>query len=234
MLSPSSEERRRGALEPFEKTALGAFALAALIETALGVYRSRDAGPLFVAMLIVVCGALWFLRERRMRGGGIAVPVGLLIATLGIYSAYTATNTPFISVFGKYSVPVVMVAGGAVLLFSDQEWEFQRVAFALAAIAFVAAQIVLTMEVRNGARAIPTTTSKLDGGVAGELELIPIARATLEADSARKRLPVNVTRWIVEDNTVVAFGTVSGSPAAWRFEFRNGQVVDWQRYGGAK
>lgn len=234
MLSPVSEERRTGALEPFEKTALAAFALAAMIEAALGLYRARDASALIVPLLIAGCGGLWFLRERRMRGGGIAVPVGLLIATLGIYSAYTAINTPFLSIFGRFAVPALMIAGGAVLLFADQEWPFQRVPFAIAAIAFLVAQGTLTLEARNGSRVTATAATKLDGGIAGELELIPIAKTFLDQESARTHVPVEVTRWIAEDNTVVAFGTSSGAPAAWRFELRNGKIVEWQTYGGAK
>jgi hypothetical protein len=216
LLDASPDERRRGPLERFEKLALSGFAVAVLVQAILG--------SLLAATGILLCGALWLLRERRMFGGVLAVPVGLFLSTIGLYSAYTATNVPFVGILGRFALPLLLILAGALLLFAEQDWQFQRVPFAFAAIAFVVAQTTLTIESRSGARAIPTKT-RASGGVMGEVELIPIARAFLEARKA-----IVVRRWIVEDNTVVGFGTTSGKPAAVRVEFRNGRVIEWQVY----
>ena len=247
MLDPLPDERRRGPLERFEKIALAEFALAALIQAILGTVRADGSwiGPLVGAIAILLCGGLWLLRARRMPAGMLAVPAGLLLATLGVYSGYIATNVPFVSVLGRFAVPVLMVLLGAVLLFAEQDWQFQRVLFALAAIAFVVVQVVLTREARSGGRTIPTQSS-VSGGVLGEVQLIPLARSFVDAINARDTAairalttipaeqlpesPITVTRWIAEDNTVIAFGTASGRPAAMRAEFRDGKIIEWRVY----
>jgi hypothetical protein len=132
-----------------------------------------------------------------------------------------------------------------VLLFAEQDWQFQRVPLVLAAIAFVVVQVVLTREARSDGRAIPARDS-VSGGVMAEVQLIPLARSFVEAinthDAAAIRAltaipaaqlpeaPIAVTRWIAEDNTVIAFGTASGRPAAMRAEFRDGKIIEWQVY----
>lgn len=247
MLEPVPDERRRGPLEPFEKIALTCFAVAALIQAILGVYRAHGAyiGPLLAAIGILVCGGLWLLRARRMPAGMLAVPTGLFLATIGVYSGYTATNVPFVSFLGRFAVPALLIVTGALLLFAEQEWSFQVVTLVLAAIAFVVAQAVLTVESRSEGQPIPTQ-SRVSGGVLGEMQLIPLARAFVDAINTRnataigalstipaERLPygtIAVTRWIAEDNTVVAFGTVSGRPAAIRAEFRDGKIIEWRVY----
>lgn len=232
MLDPPPDERRRGPLERFEKAALTGFAAAALIQAILGVYRAHGAyaGPLLAAIAILLCAGLWLLRARRMPAGALAMPVGLLLATIGVYSGYTANNVPFVSVLGRFAVPVLLVLLGAVLLFAEQDWQFQLVPFALAAIAFVVAQAVLTVESRSDGRPIPTQTS-VAGGVAGEVQLIPLARSFVEGINARDAgARITVTRWIAEDNTVIAFGTAAGKPAAMRIEFRDGKIIEWQVY----
>lgn len=236
MLEPVPDERRRGPLERFEKIALAGFAAAALIQAILGVYRVEGGydGPLLVAIGILLCGGLWLLRARRMPGGVLAVPAGLFLATVGLYSGYTATNVPFIGFLGRFAVPALLIFTGALLLFAEQDWQFQTVPFALAAIAFVVAQTVLTRESRS---VVPVTVKVQQGGVIGELQLVPLTRGFVGAISGRDGTPeLTITRWIVEDNTVVGFGTASGKPAAVRVEFRNGQIVEWQVYtdGGRK
>ena len=209
-------------LERFEKIALTGFAVAALIQAVLG--------SLLAAAGILLCGGLWLLRVRRMTGGGLAVPVGLFLATMGVYSAYTATNVPFVSILGRFAVPAALVMTGALLLFAEQDWEFQRVTLALAAIAFVVAQVALAIESRSEVRPTP---ARSDGTVIGELRLIPMARAHVDAINARDAAAkITIARWIAEDNTVVGFGTASGKPAAMRFEFRDGKIVEWQVYTG--
>ena len=240
-------------MEPFEKSALIGFVVAAIVHASLGLYRGDSF--LLGTIVIVVCAALWFLRARRMSGGVLAVPAGLFLATIGLYSAYTATNTPFIGILGRFAVPLLLVFTGALLLFADQDWQFQIVPFSLAAIAFVVAQVVLTTEAKSGNRSLPAQT-RTSGGVIGELQLIPIAQSFVNAINARdaaaiaamttpdhrfidsngdssQQVPdyqITVTRWIVDDNTVVAFGTSSGAPAVWRATVRNGKIAEWQVY----
>jgi hypothetical protein len=253
LLEPLPTGRRSGPLEPFEKIALGGFGCAALIQAGLGAYRAYAqqrpyGGPLLVALGLLLCGGLWLLRARRMRGAVVAMPAGLLLATAGFYSGYTAINVPFVSVLGRFAVPVLLFLLGAVLLFAEQDWSFQAVPFSLAAIAFLVVQVVLTLEVRSDGRPVSVQQGSTfrDGGVIGEVQLIPLARSFVDAINARdaatirtlstiapEQLPVHtiaVTRWIAEDNTVIAFGTASGKPAAMRAEFRNGKIIEWQVY----
>lgn len=232
MLEPVPDERRRGPLERFEKIALAGFAAAALIQAILGIYRADGAyeGPLLVATGILLCGGLWLLRARRMPGRVLAVPAGLFLATIGLYSAYTATDVPFISFLGRFTVPALLILTGALLLFADQDWQFQTVPFALAAVAFVIAQMVLTVESRS---VVPVTVNVQGaaGGVIGELQLVPLTRGFVDAISGRDGTPeLTITRWIVEDSTVVGFGTASGKPAAVRVEYRDGKIIEWQVY----
>jgi hypothetical protein len=253
LLEPIPDKRRTGPLEPFEKIALAGFVLAALIQAVLGSYRAHAqqgsyAGPLLVAAALLACGGLWLLRTRRLPGALLAMPAGLLLATAGIYSGYTATNVPFVSILGRFSVPVLLLFLGAVLLFAEQDWQFQIFPFALAAIAFVVVQVVLTVEAQSAGQPIPVQRSSRGavGGVIGEIQLIPLARSFVDAINARDAAairvlttiapeqlpayPITVTRWIAEDNTVIAFGTASGKPAAMRVEFRDGKIIEWQVY----
>ncbi len=229
MLEPVAEERRRGPLERFETIALIGFAVAALAQAILGFIRAEGVSVLLAAIGILFCGALWQLRARRMFGGVLAVPVGLFLATIGLYSAYSATNVPFVGFFGRFSVPLLLICTAALLLFAEQDWQFQRVPFALAAIAFVIVQVVLTVESRSVGRA-PPATERVGGQVMAEMELIATARSHVETLNARDAAAITVTRWIAEDNTVIAFGTASGKPAAMRAEFRNGKIIEWQVY----
>lgn len=226
-------------LERFETIALTGFGVAALLQAVLGTFRSdgSPAGPLLVAVGILACGGLWLLRVRRMAGGGLAVPVGLLLPTIGVYAAYTASNVPFVSFLGRYSVPALLICTGALLLFAEQEWDFQIFTFALAGIAFVIAQAVLTLESRVAAQPLPVQRQTA-GGVIGELQLVALAQAYVDDVNAREATAnITVSRWIVEDNTVVGFGTTSGHPSVVRAEFRSGKVVEWWVYienGGSK
>jgi hypothetical protein len=231
LLDPQPDERRRGPLERFEKIALIGFAVAALLQAILGVYRGGSyVGPLLVAIGILLCGGLWLLRARKLFGGVLAVPVGLFLATMGVYSAYTASNVPFISFLGRYSVPLLLIFTGALLLFAEQDWQFQIVPFGLAAIAFVVAQAVLTIESRSDGQSA-AAPQKTAGSVIGELQLIPVTRVFVDSINARDATAkIAVTRWIVEDNTVVGFGTAFGKPAVMRAEFRGGKIVEWQVY----
>jgi hypothetical protein len=231
LLDPLPDERRRGPLERFEKIALTGFAVAALLQTILGVYRGGSyVEPLLVAIGILLCGGLWLLRARKMAGGVLAVPVGLFLATIGVYSAYTASNVPFISFLGRHSVPLLLIFTGALLLFAEHDWQFQIVPFGLAAIAFVVAQMVLTIESRSDGQPV-AVSQKAAGGVVGELQLVPVTRAFVDSLNARDAAAkIAVTRWIVEDNTVVGFGTAFGKPAVLRAEFRGGDIVEWQLY----
>ena len=231
MLDPLPDERRRGPLERFERNALIGFAVAALLQAVLGVYRSGSyVGPLLVAIGILLCGGLWLLRARKMFGGVLAVPVGLFLATMGVYSAYTATNVPFVSFLGRFSVPVLLIFTGALLLFAEQEWRFQIVPFGLAAIAFVVAQVVLTREARSDGQPV-LVQSSVQSGIMAELQLVPVTRAFVDSINARDpKATITVTRWIVEDNTVIGFGTAFGKPAVVRAELRGGKIIEWQVY----
>lgn len=233
MLDALPDGRRRGPLERFEKIALAGFAIAALIQAILGVGRADGAyaAPLLSAFGILLCGGLWLLRARRMPGGVLAVPAGLFLAAIGLYSAYTATNVPFVSFLGRFAVPVLLILTGALLLFAEQDWQFQMVPFALAGVAFVVVQAVLTFESRSGAQPLAAQNSSTPGSVIGELQLIPMVQSFVDAINARDAAAkIIVTRWIVEDNTVVGFGTAAGRPAMMRAEIRNGKVVEWQVY----
>lgn len=171
MLTPFEEERRRGPLEAFEKLALAGFVAAALIQAIIG--------PRPIAIAILACGALWLLRARRGPAHALAVPVGLLIATAGFYSAYTSMNAPFVGFASRFAVPILLLLGGALLLFAQQEWPFQRVLFALTAIAFVAVHIVLRTE---DARPVPSPA--LRSGIISEMEMVQITRSFVDAINA--------------------------------------------------
>jgi hypothetical protein len=265
LLTPPLEERRIGPLEPFEKRSLAGFALAALIQALLGSYRAQLAGnaylaPLLPALGIIVCAVLWLQRSRHAPGGVLAMPLGLLIATIGVYTGYSAANAPFVGFVARYSVPLLLVLLGALLLFAEQDWEFQRVPFALAAIAFVIAQIVLTNEARIGAKPLPEAHGAGVEGIIGEMQVVPIAQSFVAAinahdaasiaaqttsdrrflDSRGKTIAaapdyrIDVTRWIPDGQTVVAYGTASGTdwstPAAFRAVIRDGKIAEWQVY----
>jgi hypothetical protein len=279
LLTPPQDERRTGPLEPFEKRALIGFALAALIEALLGGYRAyltgdSYLGPLLTTIGIALCGALWLSSVRHAKGGILATPIGLLLATIGVYSGYSAMNAPFVGFLGRYSLPLLLVLIGALLLFAEQEWEFQRVPLVSAALAFVLAQIVLTNETRVGTKSIPSARV---GGIIGEMQVIPIAQSfvaainahdaasivahatpdhrfidslgnTVPSDKLRaawdgyfKMVPdyrISVTRWVPDGESVVAYGTASGTfadtawstPAAWRAVIRDGRIAEWQVY----
>jgi hypothetical protein len=160
LLTALHKERRTGPLEPFEKRVLIGFALAAVVQALLGCYRANllgipYVGPLTSAAAILVCGSLWLLRVRRVSGGAVATPVGLLLVTAGVYSAYSAMNVPFVSVVARFCVPLFLVLLGAALLFAEQEIQFQLVLLVLAAIAFVVVQVVLTGEARSDGTPVP-------------------------------------------------------------------------------
>jgi limonene-1,2-epoxide hydrolase len=114
------------------------------------------------------------------------MPAGLLVATAGIYSGYTAMNAPFSGFLSRYSVPILLLLLGALLLFADQEWQFQRSIFVLAAIAFATVQVVLTMEARSGGRPIPPAAGVRTetGGIIGEMEMVQVARSFVDAINA--------------------------------------------------
>jgi hypothetical protein len=262
LLTPPQDERRTGPLEPFEKRVLAGFAAAALIEALLGSYRaqltgSSYGGALIAAAGIVLCGVLWFLRSRHAHGGALAMPAGLFTATIGVYTGYSAMNAPFVGFVARYAVPLLLLFIGALLLFAEQDREFQIVPFALAAIAFVIAQTVLTKEARAGAKPIPTASR---AGIVGEMQGIPIAQAFIVAINAHDTASVlaqttadhrfidshgdvvtavpdyriDITRWIPDEQTVLAYGTASGNgwttPAAFRAVIRNGKIAEWQVY----
>jgi ketosteroid isomerase-like protein len=189
LLDSFQEERRTGPLEPFEKRALAGFALAAIVQAILGCYRASLLGgpylrPLSSAAAILICGALWLLRTRRAPGGGVAMPVGLLLVTAGVYSGYTATNVPFVGFVARFCVPFLLVTLGALLLFAEQEMQFQIVPFALAVAAFLIVQFVLTGEARSDGKPIPAAVSR--GGIGEstiirEMEVGQVARSFVDA-----------------------------------------------------
>ena len=290
MLTSHLEERRTGPLEPFEKRVLAGFALAAIAHAILGCYRAHELGtsylaPLLSAAGLLVCGALWLRRVRRAPGGTLAMPIGLLLVTAGVYSGYTALNVPFVGVVARFCVPLFLVFFGATLLFAEQEIEFQTVPLVLAAIAFVIVQVVLTREAGSGAKPIPPRRDDLAGStiVAG-MRSSEVARSFVEAINAHdpaaivalttadhrfidslgqtvaaeqllaawqgyfRMVPdyrITVTRWMTDDDNVIAIGTASGTfttdgtiraenawstPAAWRAVIRDGKVAEWQVY----
>jgi ketosteroid isomerase-like protein len=192
LLESPVDERRTGPLDPFEKRALIGFALAAIAQAVLGCYRAGLLGvpyirPLMSAVAILVCSALWMRRSRRAPGGGLAMPVGLLLVTAGVYSGYSALNAPFVGFVARFCVPLLLIFLGAVLLFAEQESQFQIVPLVLAAVAFVVVQVVLTSEARSDAKPIPTSVRR--GGVGEstiirEMELVQPARSFVEAVNA--------------------------------------------------
>jgi hypothetical protein len=248
-------------LEPYEKRAIAGFAVATAIQAIAGVYRAGFGGVL-VAFGIVIVGAFWLLRVRKLPGHALAIPVGLLIATAGIYAGYTAKNAPFVGFLSRFSLPLLLVLVGALLLFAEQEWEFQRWVFALAGILFIVAQTILTMEARAGGQPIPATSSAISGGspIRSELEMVQVGRSFVDAINAHDSVAIaalttpdrrfidsrgnaiaavpndriEVTRWMSDGNTIVAIGTAAGAPAAWRAVIRDGKVAEWQLYGGVQ
>jgi len=288
LLTSHLEERRTGPLESFERRTLAGFALAAIAHAILGFYRVNEPGPLLSAAGILLCGALWLRRVRRAPAGALAMPIGLLLVTAGVYSGYTALNVPFVGVVARFCVPLFLVFLGATLLFAEQEIEFQIVPLALAAVAFVIVQIVLTAEARSEAKPIPARRDDLAGStiVAG-MRSSEVARSFVDAINAHdpaaivalttadhrfidslgqtvaadkllaawqsyfRMVPdyrITVTRWMTDDDNVVALGTASGTftadgtirakkswstPAAWRAVIRDGKVAEWQVYGGS-
>jgi hypothetical protein len=239
LLSSLVDRRRTGPLEPFEKRALSGFIVAATIQALLGVYRATlDGDPIVGALAasvsILVFGALWLLRVRQAPGHVVVMPIGLLIATAGFYSAYSAMNAPFVGVLSRFSIPAALFLAGAVLLFAEQDWQFQRATFALAAIAFLVAQVVLTIEARNAGAPI-RTASDTRSGILGELQMVRVAREHVDTINARDpNARIVVTQWIVDEDVVAGFGTMRSKPAAFRAQIRGGRVAQWQVYGGER
>ena len=233
------DRRRTGPLEPFEKRALGGVIAAAGIQALLGAYRATIIGgplvrPLIASAAILACGALWLLRARQAPGHAVVMPIGLLIATAGFYAGYSAMNAPFTGVLSRFSVPAALLLAGALLLFAEQDWQFQRATFALAAIAFALAQTVLTIEARNASQPI-AMTSAVQTGVLGELQMVQVARAHVDAINAGDpNARIVVTQWIVDEDIVAGFGTARARPAAFRAQIRGGRVAQWQIYGGGQ
>jgi hypothetical protein len=151
--APARWNRSRSGLSlgsrwPRSRTRVSVFYRAGL----LGVPYLR---PLLSAAAILVCGVLWLRRFRRATGGGVAMLVGLLIVTAGVYSGYSALNAPFVGFVARFCVPLLLVFLGAVLLFAEQETQFQIVPLVLAATAFIVVQVVLTREARSEPKPIP-------------------------------------------------------------------------------
>lgn len=151
MFATTEDERRTGPLDPFEKRVVIGFVVAAIVQAVMGSWRAtivKDGygSPLLAAIGIVVCAALWLLRYRHQRGSGAAQVLGLLLGTAGLYGAYSATNAPFATFLERFSVPLLLVLLGALLLFAEQEPRFQAVVLVLTAAAFVLVQVVLTRE----------------------------------------------------------------------------------------
>jgi hypothetical protein len=267
LLTSPADTRRTGPLEPHEKQAIAGFAVAAGIQAIAGVHRAGFGGVLYVRPLLAACGivivgALWLLRVRKLPGHALAVPVGLVIATAGLYAGYTAMSAPFGGFLSRFSVPLLLVFVGALLLFAEQDWQFQRWIFALAAILFVVAQTILTLEARAGGQAIPTASSAAGGGsgIMSELQMVEVGQSFVSAINAHDSAAIaalttpdhrfidsqgnavaavpgdriEVTRWMSDGNTIVAIGTAAGTPAAWRAVIRDGRVAEWQVYGGGK
>lgn len=170
MFATAEDERRTGPLDPFEKRVVIGFAVAAVVQAAMGSWRasidhSGYGTPLFAALGIVVCAVLWLLRYRHQRGAGVTQVVGLLLGTAGLYGAYSANNAPFASFLERYSVPLLLVLLGALLLFAEQEPRFQTVVLLLTAMAFVLVQVVLTREALGAggvARTERTITTQME------------------------------------------------------------------------
>jgi ketosteroid isomerase-like protein len=151
VFATAEDERRTGPLDRFEKRVLIGFAVAAVAQAALGGWRAsidKDGygTPLVAALGLLVCAVLWLLRYRHQRGSGAAQVAGLLLGTAGLYGAYSATNAPFASFLERFSVPLLLVLVGALLLFAEQEPRFHAVVLVLVGLAFVLVQVVLTRE----------------------------------------------------------------------------------------
>ena len=230
MLDSLQEERRTGPLEPFEKRALIGFALAAVVHAIVGCYRAGVLGvpyvrPLLSAAAILVCGGLWLRRFRRAAGGGLAMPVGLLLVTAGVYSGYSALNVPFVGLVARFCVPLLLIFLGAVLLFAEQETQFQTVPLVLAAVAFVVVQVVLTDEARSDGKPIPASVRR--GGIGEstiirEMELVQPARSFVEAVNAHD--PAAIVALTTADHRFIdSLGTTVAAEklaAAWQGYFR--------------
>lgn len=184
MFAAPDDDRRTGPLDPFEQRVVVGFAVAALIQTALGSWRANLAGdgygtPLLAAVAIVGCAALWLLRYRHQRGSAAVQVAGLLLGTAGLYGAYTATNVPFSGFLERYSVPALLFLLGGLLLFAEQEPSFQRVLLILVALAFVLVQFVLTREARGAGEAARSERTIVHG-----MEPRETARAFVNAVNA--------------------------------------------------
>ncbi len=188
MFANAVDERRRGPLERFEKLVLAGFGSGGLAQVVLGCERAHVLGQSFAGAMLaaagmLVCALLWFLRERKAPVGAIAVPVGLLVGTAGIYSGYTATSVPFSSLLQRFAVPLLLVLFAAVLLFADQEWPFQRVVLGLTAIAFVVAEMTLTLEA-HGARLFGTANAARSVSSIAPMQPREVTRAFIDAINA--------------------------------------------------
>lgn len=109
------------------------------------------------------------------------MPLGLLLVTAGVYSGYSAMNVPFVGIVARFCVPLLLVCLGALLLFAEQEIQFQIVPLVLTAAAFIVVQVVLTNEARSDAKPIPASVSR--GGIGestifNEMNVVQVARTT--------------------------------------------------------
>lgn len=184
MFATPDDDCRTGPLDPFEKRVVAGFAVAALIQAALGSWRAtivKDSygTPLFAAVGILVCAALWLLRFRHQRGSAAVQVTGLLLGTAGLYGAYTATNVPFAGFLERFSVPALLFLLGGLLLFAEQEPSFQRVLLILVALAFVLVQVVLTREARGAGGA-----ARAERTIVAGMEPRETARAFVNAINA--------------------------------------------------
>ncbi len=230
VLDSLQEERRTGPLHPFEKRTLAGFALAALAHALLGSYRAGLLGvpyvrPLLSAVAVLVCGVLWLLRSRRAAGGALAMPVGLVLVTAGVYSGYSALNVPFVGFVARFCVPLLLVFLGAVLLFAEQETQFQIVPLGLAAVAFIVVQVVLTSEARSDGKPVPATVRRGDisqSAIVREMELVQPARSFVEAVNAHD--PAAIVALATADHRFIdSLGTTIAAEKlteAWQRYFR--------------
>jgi ketosteroid isomerase-like protein len=216
------DERRTGPLDSFETRVLIGFAVAAVAQAVLGSWRASIAkdgygSPLLAALGIVVCAVLWLLRYRHQRGSGAAQVAGLLLGSAGLYGAYSATNAPFASFLERYSVPLLLVLVGALLLFAEQEPRFQAVVLVLAALAYVLVQVVLTREAVGAGGVQRTARTIVD-----KMEPRETARAFVNAMNAHDAVAI-VTLATADHRFIDSLGNTIAPDAlrgAWEGYFR--------------
>jgi hypothetical protein len=137
----------------FERSGSALFVFCTAAQLVLGTWRAQLTGSslspaLALAALIAGIGVLWLAHRREWRGGFLARPAALVLATIGALSAVSAMNAPLIPVIAKVTTPLFALAAAAVLVAARLEPRWQIATLT----AFATSVLLLEIALMNDAR----------------------------------------------------------------------------------